>query len=371
MSRIAVLLGLLAAGCAGEVTGATSPAIDGPPGAVLDARPLVAVDAGPSAAIHFVGRFETSDPGGPRFAWPGSAILTRFDGTGIDVDLPDPGDNRFAVVIDGGDPTVIATGPGQTRHTLASGLPDGPHDLGLYRRTESYQGVTQFGGLFPHGGKPLVATPPPPARHIEIIGDSMSCGYGNEGANELCHFSADTENEYLTYGAIAARTLGATHTDICYSGKGAYRNYGGSTTDPMPAIYDRVFADRASPLWDLGALVPDVIVVNLGTNDFSVGDPGQPYVSAMLAFARRLRGLYPRARILLAVGSMLGGANFDKAAEYVQGVVSTMGDAGVSYVEFPTQSSMDGLGCDYHPNLVTHRNMADRLVASIRAVTGW
>ena len=63
MSRIAVLLGLLAAGCTGEVSGGTSPAIDGPRGIVLDAPPsLVAVDAGPSATIHFIGRFETADP---------------------------------------------------------------------------------------------------------------------------------------------------------------------------------------------------------------------------------------------------------------------------------------------------------------------
>src|SRR6185437_12395796 len=37
--------------------------------------------------VRFMGRFDMSDPQGPRFAWSASGIATRFRGTGIDVRL--------------------------------------------------------------------------------------------------------------------------------------------------------------------------------------------------------------------------------------------------------------------------------------------
>src|SRR6185312_14995106 len=38
----------------------------------------------PPALVHYIGRFDTRDAAGPRFAWPGSAIVATFTGTGVD-----------------------------------------------------------------------------------------------------------------------------------------------------------------------------------------------------------------------------------------------------------------------------------------------
>src|SRR5688572_15091157 len=35
----------------------------------------------------FVGRFDTTDPKGPRATWPGARILARFEGTAVSVKL--------------------------------------------------------------------------------------------------------------------------------------------------------------------------------------------------------------------------------------------------------------------------------------------
>ena len=51
---------------------------------------------------------------------------------------------------------------------------------------------------------------------MEVIGDSISCGYGNEAANEHEHFSPTTENAYFSYGAIAARAFNADYTCIAW-----------------------------------------------------------------------------------------------------------------------------------------------------------
>jgi lysophospholipase L1-like esterase len=331
--------------------------------------------AEPMEAIHFLGRFDMSDPQAPSSAWPGSAIATRFSGTGLDVDLHDDGKNFFAVSIDGKPPTVLATTKAKDTYTLASGLPDGEHDAVLFRRTESFQGVVHFHGFKAAGGKALIPTPAPFKRRIELIGDSITCGYGNEGAGPSCGFTPDTENEWMAYGAITARDLAAEPHVIAYSGKGAYRDYSGNVESQMPELYERVFAEDPAKKWDFSTWTADVVVVNLGTNDFAKGDPGQPYVDAYTGLVKQIRGHYPDAYIVCAVGSMLGGVNLAKDIGYVQGVVKAAndgGDAKVSFVDLGQQdANANGLGCDYHPSVKTDQVMATKLTAAIKTVTGW
>jgi hypothetical protein len=53
----------------------------------------------------------------------------------------------------------------------------------LWRRTEANNyAPSQFFGLDFGGGTLLPM--PAPAHKIEVIGDSITCGYGNEGATE-------------------------------------------------------------------------------------------------------------------------------------------------------------------------------------------
>ena len=62
---------------------------------------------------------------------------------------------------------------------LASGLPPGPHEVEIYKRSETQTGITQFLGFNFHGGKSL-PSPPRQARKIEVMGDSFATGFGVE-----------------------------------------------------------------------------------------------------------------------------------------------------------------------------------------------
>lgn len=325
--------------------------------------------------IHYLGRFDHSSPEAPTFSWPGTAIVTRFSGTGIDVNLHDEGHNFFAVSIDGGLPNVFATSAAKDTYTLASGLSQGEHDVMLFRRTESFQGLVHFHGFSVGGGAPLIPTPPPFKRHLELIGDSITCGYGNDGVGPNCGFTAETENGWLAYGSVAARALKAEARLIAYSGKGIYRDGSSDTTNQMPVLYERTFADIAGSTWDFSTWTADVVVVNLGTNDFGPGDPGQPYIDAYTAMIQQIRGHYPQAYILCAVGSMMIGNGLAQCTSYVKSAVSAAnaaGDARVSFVDLGVQDGLvDGYGCDYHPSVKTDQLMADKLTAAISAVTGW
>src|SRR5512133_596625 len=158
------------------------------------------------ARIHFVGRIERSRDS-VRYAWSGSGFVARFEGTGIVVRLHDH-QNEHQIIVDGQPQTKLVTRAGVGRYPLARGLQHGVHQVEMYRRTEALFGVTQVDGIDVIGGS-LLPTSPPNTRRIELVGDSISCGYGNEGTTPDCKFSPHTENHYLSYGAILARTFGA------------------------------------------------------------------------------------------------------------------------------------------------------------------
>jgi lysophospholipase L1-like esterase len=339
---------------------------------ILDGSAIDSAQPVPVEPIHYLGRFDTSDADGPRFAYPGSAIATTFTGTGIDAKLVDQNQNYFDVVVDDAAPVTIMTSGTQT-YTLAKDLPAGTHSLVLTKITESFQGIVQFQGFTPAGGG-ITPSPFPFSRRIEMIGDSITCGYGVLGAGPTCSFSAATEDEDQAWGALAAKKLNAMNTAIAYSGRGMVRNSDGSTTDLMPEIWLRTFADDPSSTWDTKQYAPDVVVINLGTNDFAKGDPGAEYVTAYNAFIATLRKAYPTAYIVCVVGPMLDGASLTQAQTYVNSVVSTQngnGDHKVSYLSVPEQLAADGYGCDYHPNQITQGKMAAVLEAHLSALLGW
>jgi lysophospholipase L1-like esterase len=232
---------------------------------------------------------------------------------------------------------------------------------------------------FDFGGGVLLAPPPAPAHKLEVIGDSISCGYGDEGADMTCSFSPDTENHYLSYAALSARELGAELTTVAWSGKGVVCNYGDDATscvDPMPTYYDRILPQRPESSWDYSAWQADAVVINLGTNDFStVSDPGEAeFEAAYVALLERVRGHYPGAFIFCTVGPLLGGADLTTARAYIASAVQQRRDAGdlqVKAFELAPTDPNNGYGCDYHPSLKTHAVMAGELSALLRSELGW
>jgi lysophospholipase L1-like esterase len=319
--------------------------------------------------VHLVGRMETSDAAGPRFAWSGSGVVAEFSGTEVTLRLDDSGQNQFTVVIDGELAPKLMTVAGPNDYLLVSGLVPGTHRIEIYRRTEASFGPTQFLG-FDFGADGVLLPQPPVARRIEIIGDSVSAGYGNEGMLP-CGFTPDTENHYLTYGAIAARALGAELTTVAWSGKGIVYNYDMDTVEPMPALYGRTLPQDSNSTYDF-ATAPDVVVINLGTNDFSTeGDPTiELFADEYTKLLERVRAAYPTAFILGTVGPLLSGADLSAARAGIAAGVSAFEAAGGSNVRAWEMNVPNGEppGCDSHPNLATHQAMADALIPELDAL---
>src|SRR5207248_2231555 len=113
----------------------------------------------------------------------------------------------------------------------------------------------------PARGTLLPATPGP-ARRLEVIGDSISCGYGNEGKDQNEHFAAQTENACETYGFLTARRFGAGYACVAWSGKKMWPD------NTVGEFYDRALPADPDSTWEFSKWTPDVVVINLATNDF-------------------------------------------------------------------------------------------------------
>jgi lysophospholipase L1-like esterase len=326
-----------------------------------------------TAPPRLCGRFDLDDPAGPRCAWAGSAIALRFTGTSIAVRLRGSSD-FFTVTLDGAALPVLAAVPAVERFPLAAGLTDGEHELVLLKRTEPLVSEAQLLGFDLDPGARLLPPPPAPARRIEFVGDSVTAGFGILGRDETCPFSPDTEDFTRSFAALTAAALGAEPVAVAWSGRGACRNYADEPGEHMPALWERTLPARPESRWDFARWTPDVVVVNLGTNDFSVGvSPGERFPAAYAGLVRRVHDAYARARVVCCVGPMLEGAALAEARAAVTRVVLDAGAAGVpaSLLEFPPQSAANGFGCDGHPSARTHRLMADQLTAAIRDTMGW
>jgi hypothetical protein len=328
-----------------------------------------------AAGVRWFGRVDTvTDPDHPRFAWSATGFVAGVTGGTFSVDLNNDGPFVFKAVIDGEPQPAFSVAAGEGTYVLADELADGTHTVALYRQTEGWYGISQLLALTVEGGT-LVAPPAAASRLIEVVGASVSCGYGNLGTAP-CGFTFPTESAFDAYESVAARAVGAELSVVAISGRGVYRNSDGTLTDTMPQLYDRIFATSPAPspppAWDF-RVTPQVVVINLGKNDLAVGDPGQAFVDAYVTFTSALRDRYPSAFIVCTTGPNLGDAAHAIQVAYVSAALDARhaaGDDQIELLDWP-EDTADDQGCDGHPNATKHQTMGDALAGLLRARLGW
>lgn len=320
--------------------------------------------------VHVGGRVAWEE-GGPamRFGWPGVYFEGRFSGTGVEL-AAESATEFLRVTIDGEEKAVLKR-PGMA--TLAFvGLPRGEHVIRIEKQTESQSGGGIFVGFRALGGTPL--PPKPRARQIEFVGDSYTVGYGNTSPGRTCtreevHDRTDTQQ---AFGPLAAKRLDADYRVVAYSGFGIVRNYaGGRAGESLPLLYPRLVPGEAEPVErSTGNWRPQLIVVNLGTNDFSTPvKAGERWADAAAlredyrrtyeAFARSLLARQPQARLLL-MGS-------DAFIEDVRQVAAALNAGGWGRAAVLPFGGLELTGCDWHPSLEDHRRLAAEVEGAIAA----
>ena len=225
------------------------------------------------------------------------------------------------------------------------------------------------------------------ARRIEIIGDSITCGYGVDDEVAEHHFSTTTEDVTRAYAYRMAEMLDADYSMASISGYGIISGYTATgeekvTAQQLPRFYEKLgfsygaFRElRAEDVrWDFGAFVPQIVVINLGTNDdsYTRDDPArrEEYRAAYVGFLKVVRRNNPDAVILCTLGVM-GDRLYPMVEQAAADYAAQTGDDNIRCMRFDVQRPEDGYVADWHPTAVTHGKAAEKLSAEIRRIMGW
>ena len=213
---------------------------------------------------------------------------------------------------------------------------------------------------------------------IEFIGDSITCGYGIDAVYGTSSFSTTTEDFTKAYAYKTAELLDADYSVVALSGYGIISGYTGgpiNSTETMPQYYDKVGFSRGTvdgfipseTAWDFSVRQPDIVVINLGTNDSSYCGSNAERRAAFTAgyeeFINKVRSHNPDALILCMLGIM----NDNLFTPIQNAVVSfkLAGGSNILTMKFDVQQQSDGLATDYHPSATTNTKAAQKLAAFI------
>jgi len=328
-----------------------------------------------SPHIRYSGRIDDSQPGTVVFGWSGVRARMAFEGDSVGMHMDALHKNNWVnVLIDGRRVDKILIEDKDGHQQLAADLGPGPHTIEIVKATEGMVGNIAFKGFtLPDDGKSLPWSGPAETRRIEFIGDSITCGYGIEADGPDNPFLPETENFSDSYAAHAIRALDADYLIVARSGIGMLRNYGGPAEgnpgDNMPAVYDRTLfkSQTPAPTWDPARFTPDVVCINLCTNDFSKGGPDLALFEETYAtFVRRIQDRYPDARIVLLLGPM---TTKPEIREILERVAANTGDT-VSCFQMSPQGK-HGFGAHYHPSKKQGEINGAELAAHLSELMDW
>lgn len=329
-------------------------------------------------AIRYSGRIEGVEEGSEAvtFGYSGARIRLRFEGPAIAAQIEDErGENYAMVWIDGEAGAKFRLDAPDGIYPLASGLAPGAHTVEVVRVTECFLGLTEFRGfVLPEGGKAL-PWGENNGRRIEFIGDSITCGYGVEVDDPQMHFDPTTENFCLGYSGLTARALEADYLVVSRSGIGMLRNYDGpydGSEETMPTVYPHTFYGHPESDWDFARFTPDVVCLNLGTNDFSTtGVNVEKFVAAYVEFASGVLERYPDTQLVILQGPMNNSEALGHAlAQVVAQLRTGPATERVHFFALTAQGPV-GHGADYHPNRAQSRINTAELTAFLRDLMDW
>ena len=304
------------------------------------------------------------------YSWPGVYFEAQFQGNAVDVKVDDD-QNDLYLFIDGVHKLTL-TRPGRTTVALQD-LGDGQHTVRLEKSSETQSSTGRFEGFYVASAKEALPTPHYD-RRIEFIGDSYTVGYGVNSRGQTCTVEdvRQTTDTSEAFAPLTAKHFNAAYRILANSGHGIVRNY--SNMEPgntMPVLYQYSLFDKSVVAAD-GDWTPDVVVIGLGTNDFSTRlGPNEKwhtreelradFIARYVEFVRSLNARWPAAHYILMVSTLYDG----EIQNAVNAVADTLKSAGMTNVDVIAFSGLDYQACHGHPSLKDESILSQLLIAQI------
>ena len=240
---------------------------------------------------------------------------------------------------------------------------------------------------------------PEHAMKIEFIGDSINSGEGAIGATTEEEWISMFFSHERSYPYMVAKALDADYRVISQSGWGLYASWDNQRKCTIPRHYEEICSlvppdvFKAQGFYeknDFSAWQPDVICVNLGTNDdgafhnppFTDPETGESFKlrmededtynaedlkavqDAATDFLRKLRHCNPNAYILWCYG-ILNDVMQPTLEAGIDAYKKESGDNKVGFLKLP-DTTPETIGARMHPGEPAHRRAAETIIKRIR-----
>jgi lysophospholipase L1-like esterase len=145
------------------------------------------------------------------------------------------------------------------------------------------------------------------------------------------------------------------------------QGYGGTSNFTQPLLYDEIVQNKKT-VWNFETYQPQLVVIELGTNDISVEVDSEKFIKTYQQFISKIRNHYPNAKIVCAAGPNPGGDKWILLQKMIHSVVNTIKLNDIYYFEF---SNFIPNGSDWHPNALEHQKMAKELTNYLKKLMQW
>lgn len=322
--------------------------------------------------------------------WTNSGFTFNFTGTGATAHMTSSNISEnlrgyLNVYVDGAlTPThTICLDQAEGDYVLAEGLAEGDHTIEVRKRNEANYGGSATIGVSEVAITDGVFRDPPAAaeRRIEVIGDSITSGFGNLITDGQGNYTSTTVEGTMTYAALTGKAFGAETNILSRSGiRFVYSNENLDKVDSWYQHYANTATlpndNRCADTWDFASYPNDVVVINLGTNDngakYKDGSSisNEDVTKDAAAFLQLIREKNPDALIVWAYGIMGSGR-----ADAIQAAIQQLNEAGDENLYFfamnRIQPATEETGLGNHPTVATNINRSFDLTAFIAEKTGW
>lgn len=205
---------------------------------------------------------------------------------------------------------------------------------------------------------------------IEFVGDSISTGFGVLCREKYGEYKTKEQDATKAFPYLVSRALDASYHVVAAGGwpiwKSKYSPYA------IPDYYDHIDLLRNADKWDFSLFRPDLVVVTLGTNDFSyLADLSEDKRASEREEIKRhfilfLKKLLGQGVPVLAV---YGFFEYPDLGVMTEEAVREIADPRLSTLEVESAASLDDV-CAGHPGRKTHRLAAKSIVRRIREILG-
>ncbi|MBQ3572508.1 MAG: Ig-like domain-containing protein, partial [Clostridia bacterium] len=196
-----------------------------------------------------------------------SAVELGIFGTSLKINLKTSANSYMRVWVDGvEEPDRIKIIPSVTNYTIVNNLENTYHQIRIIKATEMNEATWE---ILSFEAEKFMTVPEKPALKLEFVGDSISAGYGSLGKNGD-RYSVDNSDSTRTYAILTANKLNADYSVVACSGICA-KAYHWQKSINMNTLYTYTsYKNQSNYQFDFQ---PDVIVLNLGTNEGSYLSP--------------------------------------------------------------------------------------------------